>query len=77
MNSSARYKLGEILIRLGVLTDDKLAKALEMQSQQDPPRMTVGKDLIQSVRRYRLPRCWHPHLQGALHVNDPALGQHL
>ena len=48
MNSSGRYKLGEILIKLGVLTDDKLAKALEMQSQQDPlERFPIGRILLE------------------------------
>jgi len=48
MNANSRYKLGEILIKLGVLSDEKLAKALEIQSQQDPlERFPIGRILLE------------------------------
>lgn len=48
MNSNSRYKLGEILIKLGVLTNDNLSKALEIQASQDPlDRFPIGRILLE------------------------------
>ncbi len=48
MSSGQRYKLGEILIRLGVLDDEKLNKALALQAEQDPAeKFPIGRILLE------------------------------
>ena len=48
MSSGQRYKLGEILIRLGVLDEEKLNKALAIQADQDPAeKVPIGRILLE------------------------------
>ena len=48
MSSGQRYKLGEILIRLGVLDDERLNKALAIQADQDPAeKFPIGRILLE------------------------------
>ena len=48
MNSGQRYKLGEILIKLGVLDDESLGKALEFQANMNPDeKFPIGRILLE------------------------------
>ena len=48
MDSGQHYKLGEILIRLGVLNEETLNKALDLQSKQDPDeKFPIGRILLE------------------------------
>lgn len=43
-----RYKLGEILINLGALTEDELNEALEIQSKQAADeKLPIGRILLE------------------------------
>jgi hypothetical protein len=43
-----KYKLGEILINLGVLKTDELERALEIQSKQSPDeKLPIGRILLE------------------------------
>jgi type IV pilus assembly protein PilB len=45
---SSRHRLGEILIDLGVLSDDNLKRALEIQNQQEVgERFPIGRILLE------------------------------
>lgn len=46
--SKKRYKLGEILIQLGVLEEDQLVRALEIQSKQAADeKYPIGRILLE------------------------------
>lgn len=43
-----RYKLGEILINLGVLNEEQLHHALDLQAKQDPDeKFPIGRILLE------------------------------
>ena len=45
-----KYKLGEILINLGVLTQEELDRALEIQSKQSPDeKLPIGRILLEEA----------------------------